>query len=592
LSNGQEIDIEFKPINYTQLKRLLKFLKPYTFLVVIASIITLLSSALGPLLPYLTKVGIDNYIAKNDIPGLFKIAFLILIVLLLNAGLRFVLTYIMQKVGQSVLLDIRTKVFEHVSKLSLRFYDKHPVGKLVTRVTNDVEVLNELFSSGVVMIIADLLLIGWIIGFMFYTNVELAALTLCILPFLILATSVFRKKVRIIFRDIRQKVSGMNSFLNEFITGIKVVKLFTQEKNQKEKFDSVNLAHTDLWLKTIFYYAIFFPVMDMLSTIALAIIIWYSAGNVLSGLMTVGTLIAFTQYAEMFFRPIRDLTEKYTTLQSAMASAERIFAILDTDEFIEEPVVALSIGELAKSIEFRNVSFSYDNEKWVLNDVSFIANKGETVAIVGATGAGKTSIINLLCRFYDYQSGEILFDGKSIKLINAEDLRSKIALVMQDVFLFARTIGENISLGLETIDNAKINEAALALGAYDFIHKLPNGINSDVMEGGTTLSSGQRQLLSFCRAYAKNPEILILDEATSNIDSETEQIIEKSLSKLLEGRTSIIIAHRLSTIKRADKIIVLHKGKVREEGTHKELLALNGIYARLYKLQYKDELAA
>jgi ATP-binding cassette subfamily B protein len=380
--------------------------------------------------------------------------------------------------------------------------------------------------------------------------------------------------------------------LNEFITGIKVVKLFTQEKNQKEKFDSVNLAHTDLWLKTIFYYAIFFPVMDMLSTIALAIIIWYSAGNVLSGLMTVGTLIAFTQYAEMFFRPIRDLTEKYTTLQSAMASAERIFAILDTDEFIEEPVVALSIGELAKSIEFRNVSFSYDNEKWVLNDVSFIANKGETVAIVGATGAGKTSIINLLCRFYDYQSGEILFDGKSIKLINAEDLRSKIALVMQDVFLFARTIGENISLGLETIDNAKINEAALALGAYDFIHKLPNGINSDVMEGGTTLSSGQRQLLSFCRAYAKNPEILILDEATSNIDSETEQIIEKSLSKLLEGRTSIIIAHRLSTIKRADKIIVLHKGKVREEGTHKELLALNGIYARLYKLQYKDELAA
>ncbi|MFA6571418.1 MAG: ABC transporter ATP-binding protein [Bacteroidota bacterium] len=592
MSNGQEIDIEFKPINYTQLKRLLKFLKPYTFLVVIASIITLLSSALGPLLPYLTKVGIDNYIAKNDIPGLFKIAFLILIVLLLNAGLRFVLTYIMQKVGQSVLLDIRTKVFEHVSKLSLRFYDKHPVGKLVTRVTNDVEVLNELFSSGVVMIIADLLLIGWIIGFMFYTNVELAALTLCILPFLILATSVFRKKVRIIFRDIRQKVSGMNSFLNEFITGIKVVKLFTQEKNQKEKFDSVNLAHTDLWLKTIFYYAIFFPVMDMLSTIALAIIIWYSAGNVLSGLMTVGTLIAFTQYAEMFFRPIRDLTEKYTTLQSAMASAERIFAILDTDEFIEEPVVALSIGELAKSIEFRNVSFSYDNEKWVLNDVSFIANKGETVAIVGATGAGKTSIINLLCRFYDYQSGEILFDGKSIKLINAEDLRSKIALVMQDVFLFARTIGENISLGLETIDNAKINEAALALGAYDFIHKLPNGINSDVMEGGTTLSSGQRQLLSFCRAYAKNPEILILDEATSNIDSETEQIIEKSLSKLLEGRTSIIIAHRLSTIKRADKIIVLHKGKVREEGTHKELLALNGIYARLYKLQYKDELAA
>ena len=325
----------------------------------------------------------------------------------------------------------------------------------------------------------------------------------------------------------------------------------------------------------------------MLSAIALGIILWFAAGNILTGLMTVGTLIAFTQYSEMFFRPIRDLTEKYTTLQSAMAAAERIFTILDTTESLPDSEKAVKLNGFINSLEFKNVSFSYDNSKWVLNDVSFEIKKGETVAIVGATGAGKTSIINLLNRFYEFQNGDILFDGTSIRDIKQESLREHIALVMQDVFLFSRTISDNISLGKEDISTEEIKNSAIALGAYDFINRLTDNFQANVTEGGSTLSSGQRQLISFCRAYSKNPQILILDEATSNIDSETEQIIEKSLNILLEGRTSLIIAHRLSTIKRADKIIVLHKGTIRETGTHKELLALGGLYAKLYRLQYQ-----
>jgi ABC-type multidrug transport system fused ATPase/permease subunit len=427
---------------------------------------------------------------------------------------------------------------------------------------------------------------------MFYTNWQLALLTLAIVPFLFIAASIFRKKVRVLFRDIRLKVSEMNSFLNEYISGISTIKLFAQELRQKNKFDDINDGHTKLWVKSVTYYATFFPVVEMLSAIATGTIIWYTAGNVLSGVMTIGTLIAFTQYAEMFFRPIRDLTEKYTTMQSAMAASERIFSLLDTDSFLPDSENAVEIGNLQKGIEFKDVNFSYDEQKQVLRGMSFNINKGETVAIVGATGAGKTSIINLLCRFYDYQSGEILIDGIDLRNIKQESLRSKIALVMQDVFLFSRTVAENITLGNESITKEKLKEVAVSLGASGFIERLPDDYNNKLSERGSTLSSGQKQLLAFCRAYAANPDILILDEATSNIDSETERIIELALDKLLTGRTSIVIAHRLSTIKRADKIIVMHKGKVREMGNHKELLELNGIYAKLYKLQYDDRISA
>ncbi|TAL69984.1 MAG: ABC transporter ATP-binding protein [Bacteroidetes bacterium] len=585
-------DKEYKAIDLKILKRLLVYLKPYKKWVALSVVITIISSALAPVLPYLTKIAIDKYIEPKNWNGLVGIIFAIAVLLLFNALLRFGLTYLMQWLGQKVLFDVRMSVFKHIQSLNMKFYDTNPVGRLVTRVTNDVEGLNELFSQGVVMIAADIMLIFWIIGFMFYTNSVLALLTLSIVPVLLLATIIFRKRVRVLFRDIRLRVAEMNTFLNEFITGINTVKVFTQEENQNNKFDIINAKHKDLWVRTVFYYAIFFPTVEMLSAIALGIVLWYSAGNIISGVMTVGILIAFTQYAEMFFRPIRDLTEKFTTLQSAMASAERILGILDTKDIADDRADAKDMNGFHKAIEFKNVSFSYDSAKWVLRDVTFTVKKGETVAIVGATGAGKTSIINLLCRFYDYNDGEILIDGKNIRDIGQNSLREHFALVTQEVYLFTRSLADNISLGKENIGMEDIRKSAVALGASDFIERLSSGYDTEMIDRGSALSAGQRQLIAFCRAYAMNPEILILDEATSNIDSETERIIEESLEKLLENRTSIIIAHRLSTIRRADRIIVLHKGKIREMGTHKELLSLNGIYAKLYQLQFKEQIAA
>ncbi len=588
---SKQEDIEYKAIDLKILKRLLVYLKPYKKWVAVSVVITIISSALAPVLPYLTKIAVDKYIEPRNWNGLVGIIFIIGVLLLVNAFLRFVLTYLMQWLGQKVLFDVRMSVFKHIQSLSMRFYDTNPVGRLVTRVTNDVEGLNELFSQGVVMIAADIMLIFWIIGFMFYTNWELSLLTLSVIPLLLFSTVIFRKRVRVLFHDIRLRVAEMNTFLNEFISGINTVKVFIQEENQNKKFDSINSQHKELWVRTVFYYAIFFPTVEMLSAIALGIVLWYSAGNILSGVMTVGILIAFTQYAEMFFRPIRDLTEKFTTLQSAMASAERILSILDTKDIADDKPDAKDMPGFHKAIEFKNVSFSYDSAKWVLKDVSFTVNKSETVAIVGATGAGKTSIINLLCRFYDYNEGEILIDGTDIRSLNQNSLREHFALVMQDVYLFSRTLAENISLGKEQVSDKDIRKAAISLGADYFIERLSSGYETEMIDRGSALSAGQRQLIAFCRAYAMNPEILILDEATSNIDSETERIIENSLEKLLENRTSIIIAHRLSTIRRADKIIVLHKGTIREIGTHKELLALNGIYARLYQLQFKEQIA-
>jgi ATP-binding cassette subfamily B protein len=497
----------------------------------------------------------------------------------------------MQWVGQGVLNDIRVKLYEHIQSLSMRFYDKNPVGRLVTRVTNDVETLNQLFSSGLVMMIADILLIFWIIGFMFYTDWRLSLITITVLPLLLIVTSVFRSKVRVLFRDIRAEVSKMNSFMNEFFSGIATVKLFSQEEKLSKEFDVINEKTKDLNIQTVFYYALFYPAVEMISAIAIGLVLWYAAGNILTGTMTAGILIAFIQYAQMFFRPIRDLSEKYTTLQNAMASSERIFNLLDTEDFLNEHDDAVDIKHLEKSIEFKNLWFSYDDVKWVLKNINFEIKKGETVAIVGATGSGKTSIINLICRYYDFQKGELLIDGIDIKKIKQKSMRNKIALVMQDVFLFSRTVAENISMGDEDITRNEVYEAAKALGADGFIKNLPNGYFTQVSERGQTLSAGQRQLLAFCRAFASNPEILILDEATSNIDTETEKIIENSLEKLLANRTSIVIAHRLSTIKRADKILVLHKGEIRESGSHFELLAQKGLYARLYQLQYNEDVA-
>lgn len=582
-------EAEYKEIDFKLLKRLLVFLKPFKKYVFLSILLTLGTSALGPLRPYLTHIAIDNYISPGNWDGLVWIVALIVGLMFIHGALQFGLTYLMQWVGQRVLYDIRVKLFNHIQSRKVKFFDNNPVGRLVTRVTNDVEVLNDLFSSGVVMIIADLLLIIWIIIFMFYTDWRLTLLTLSFLPVLIFITSIFRRKVRAVFRDIRLNVASMNSFLNEFISGILTIKIFTNEQKLNNEFEVINQKNKNLWIKTINYYSLFFPFVEFMSSVALCIVLWYTANNILSSQMTVGILIAFIQYAEMFFRPIRDLTEKYTTLQSAMASSERIFSLLDNQESLDDSSQAKKFEGLKKKIEFKNVSFSYDDTKYVLKNISFDINRGETVAIVGATGAGKTSLINLLCRFYEFQSGDILIDGVSIRNIDQKSLRSKIALVMQDVFLFSRDIAENISLGKDEITLHKIKESAGAIGAKDFIEALPEKYSTEVMERGVTLSAGQRQLIAFSRAFAADPDILILDEATSNIDTNTEKIIEESLSKLLHNRTSIVIAHRLSTIKRADKIILFHHGEIREIGTHQELLEMNGIYAKLYQLQFKEQ---
>jgi len=584
---GDYFGSEYNKIDYRLIKRLLTFLKPYRNYIIIAIILTLLVSLLGPLRPYFTKIAIDNYIANLDKLGLYKIILIIFGVLLFQGISRFALTYIMQWVGQSVLNDIRLKLYEHLQNLSFRFHDKNPIGRIVTRVTNDVESLNQLFSSGLITMFADILLILWIVGFMFYINTNLTLISLIILPLLLIVTSLFRKKVRVLFRDLRAEISKINSFLNEFISGIQTVKIFNQEKKLENEFNKINKKIKDLNINTVFYYSLFYPSIEMISSIAVGLILWYAASNIITGEITVGVLIAFLQYAQMFFRPIRDLSEKYTTLQNAMASSERIFATLDTDDFIKQND-NIEYNELKNFIEFKDLSFSYDNSKWVLKNINFQIKKGEVVAIVGPTGSGKTSIINLLLRFYEYQKGDILIDGISIRNYNESSLRKKISIVQQEIFLFSKTIYDNITLGNKEISFEQVRQAAVELGFYDFILTLPEGFNTKMSERGQTLSLGQRQLLSFCRAYVNNPDILILDEATSNIDTHTEILIEKALDKILFGRTSIIIAHRLSTIKRADKIIVLHKGDIREIGTHDQLIKNNDIYSKLYRLQYEN----
>jgi ATP-binding cassette subfamily B protein len=551
----------------------------------IALLLTLLVSLASPIRPYLNKIAIDDYLIKSNYNGLLIIVGVIVGIIFLNGILQFLLTYVMQRAGQNILYDIRIKLFSHIQNQSLKYFDKNPVGRSVTRVTNDVEGLNEMFSSGVVMIAADILLIIWLVIFMFLTNWQLAIYILSILPLLLLVSIIFRKKVRVVFQKIRINVARMNSFINEFISGSSTIKLFTQENKQSETFKEINTENKVFWIKTVMYYSTFFPVIELISTIALALVLWQTASSYLTNTISIGTLMAFLGYAELFFRPVRDLTEKWTTMQSAMASSDRIFELLDTNETIESANNENAEFAFKNRIEFRNLSFSYDDNKYAIKDVSFDVSKGETVAIVGATGSGKSTLINLLFRFYDYKQGEILVDGRSLKDFNIQSLRNKIGLVMQDVFLFSRTIEENITLGNEN-STTKLNYTMNEIGADEFIDKQLNGLKTEVMERGATLSVGQRQLISLSRAHIKEPDILVLDEATSNIDSETEERIELTLNKLITGKTSIIIAHRLSTIRRADKIIVLHHGKVREIGNHKELLEKNGLYSKLYYLQF------
>jgi len=571
------------------MKRLLGYVKPYTKYVVLAILLNLLVAGLGPLRPYLTKIAVDDYIAKSDYNGLLNIAIILLVTLLFQSLMQFFLTYYTQLMGQKIIYDLRVKLFAHVQKLALRYFDKTPIGRIVTRVTNDVEALNELFSSGIVMVFSDIFIIIWIFIFMFFMSWDLSLVTLSVLPVLIYGTFLFRKKVRESYRDVRFHLARLNSYMQEHITGMSIVQAFAKEDDEINKIASINADHKKANIDSIFYYAVFYPAVEILSSAAVTLIIWYGGGDVIQGAMTIGVLFAFIQYTEMFFRPIRDLSEKYNIMQTAMASSERIFKLLDNDTVVKNPDNPKEISKVKGEIEFDKVCFAYNENEYVLKNVSFKINPGETIAIVGATGAGKTSIINILTRFYDIQNGRILLDGTDIKEIDKRDLRKYISVVLQDVFLFSGTIKSNISLGSENITEEDVVNAAKTVGAHKFISQLPNQYNEEVKEKGATLSVGQKQLISFARALAYNPQILILDEATSSVDTETEILIQQAIEKLLVGRTSIVIAHRLSTVQNADKIIVMHKGEIREMGTHQQLLAQKGIYYKLYQLQYKDQ---
>jgi ATP-binding cassette subfamily B multidrug efflux pump len=571
------------------MKRLLTYIKPYRKYVFFAIFLNIIVAALGPLRPYLTEIAVDKYIAKSDYQGLLLIGILLFTSLLLQAVIQYFLTYFTQLLGQKTIFDLREQLFTHTQRLALRFYDKTPIGRIVTRVTNDIESLNDLFSSGIVMIFSDVFIILWIFAFMFFMDVKLSLVTLSVLPVLIYGTFVFRKKVRERYRDVRLHLARLNSYMQEHITGMSIVQIFNKQKAEKERFYGINGDHRDAWIKSVFYYAIFYPGVELISSIAVGLIIWYGGGEVLRSSLTIGVLFAFLQYTEMFFRPIRDLSEKYNIMQTAMASSERIFKLLDNKTFIKNPENPVDIKKLYGGIEFKNVWFAYNDEEYVLKDVSFKINPGETIAIVGATGAGKTTLINILTRFYDIQKGSILVDGTDIRTIDKKELRKYISIVLQDVFLFSGTVNSNISMDNDEIPAEKIINAAKLVGADKFIESLPQKYDEMVMERGATLSVGQKQLISFARALAYDPQILVLDEATSSVDTETEILIQKAIEKLLVGRTAIVIAHRLSTIQNADKIIVMHKGEVRETGNHQELLAKRGIYFKLYQLQYKDQ---
>jgi ATP-binding cassette subfamily B protein len=578
-----------QPIDYRLMRRLFRFLRPYRMHITGAVVLTLSASALGPLRPYLTRIAVDEHIVKGDMPGLLWFVSIILVVLVLQGALQYALTQVLTWIGQHVLLDIRTALYRHVQKLALRYYDTTPVGRVVTRVTNDVETLNELFSQGIVNMIADVMTIVWILVFMLQTSIVLTGLTIIILPLLLIASFVFRARVRVVYAKIRTQVSRMNTFMNEFVSGIGVVQLYRQESRMINDFGELNREHRELQDKNIFYYATFFPIVELLSMTAVSIVLFYAAQHMASGEITIGVIIRFFQYTEMFFRPVRDLSERYNILQSSVIASERIFDLLDTSIVVDDADDATTFDRLKQGISFSNVRFSYDGTTPILKGVTFDVAKGETVALVGATGAGKSSIINLLTRFYEFQDGDILIDGRSIRRWKQDSLRSRIAIVLQDVFLFSRSVEQNVALDRPDIDRAAVEQAARALGAYDFIKALPNGFDTNVRERGAVLSVGQKQLISFCRALATDPDILILDEATSSVDTATEQIIEGSIRTLLAGRTSIVIAHRLSTIQRANRIIVLHHGEIVEQGTHADLLANDGYYAKLHRLQFAGQ---
>ncbi len=649
---AQEEEVLGKAYDSRLMGRLLKYLHPYHWQVAVAIGSIIFKSFADVLGPYLVKVAVDRYLApvKNTagfwnwlspVPthGIAQISCIYFGLLGFSFVLEFLQTYFMQWTGQKVMFDLRSQIFRHLQRMHVAFFDKNPVGRLVTRVTTDVDALNEMFTSGVVSIFEDFFVLAGILGIMLCMNWKLALITFAVLPFIVVATKIFRDKVRDSYRRIRTAIARINSYLQEHVSGMVVLQLFNRERKAYQRFSEINRSHMDAFKDAIIAYAVYYPVVDFFSAVAIACVIWYGGLDVIAGFSvksvsieftrhslvsfhlvataaSLGVLIAFTQYAMRFFRPIMDFSEKYNILQSAMAASERIFKLMDTPVDIVTPTVTKKPAGPGR-IDFDHVWFAYREvdhgaaeassarpapgaaetrngslaspPDWVLRDVSFSIEPGETVAVVGHTGAGKTTLISLLLRFYDVQKGAVRIDGIDVKEMDLIDLRSRFGVVLQDPFLFTGTIGGNIRMGTVRIRDEQVQRAAEDVNLADFVRGLPKGFGEEVRERGSTLSTGQKQLISFARALAHEPKILILDEATSSVDTETEFKVRDALNRMVEGRTSLIIAHRLSTIQRADKIIVMHKGQVREMGTHQELLANRGIYYKLYQLQYKDQ---
>jgi ATP-binding cassette, subfamily B, multidrug efflux pump len=613
MADHHEEEVLGKAYDSRLMRRMLKYLWPYKWYAITSLLLTVLSAPLVLAGPPLTKAAIDIFLAPeankpltgfalfiktsadrlgfggNAFQGIAFIAILFFIASILAFAVSYTQAVVMQKMGQFIMYDLRREIFAKLQQLDVQFYDRNPVGRLMTRLTSDVDSLNEMFTAGVIVIFGDLAMIGYIVIWMFQAHWQLALVSFAIVPLLVALTTWFRLGARTAFRSVRTRIARINAFLQEHITGMPVVQLFNREEKEMRQFKEINQAHRQANIDTIYFYAIFYPAVEIIGALGIALIIWYGGGKVLQGVVTIGTLVAFIQLARSFYEPISDISEKYNILQAAMAASERIVKLLDEPVTIQSPEKPVTSGRAQGRIEFRNVWFAYKNEDWILKDVSFTVAPGEKVAFVGHTGAGKTTITNLLLRFYDIQRGQILLDGVDIREMDLSQLRENFSIVLQDVFLFSGDIAGNIKLGTEKISDAQLQAAAKEVHADAFIQRLPEVYQTEVRERGAGLSVGQKQLISFARALAHDPCVLILDEATSSIDTETEILIKDAVERLMQGRTSLVIAHRLSTIQSVDKIVVMHKGEIREQGTHQELLNQRGLYWRLYQLQFYQD---
>ncbi|MBC7744586.1 MAG: ABC transporter ATP-binding protein [Flavobacterium sp.] len=577
-----------KAVDVNLLIRVFKYVKPYKSIFIWSLLLTIVLAIIAPVRPLLIQYTLDKFILENDSSGLLIMTLIMIGLLLVQTGVQYFHTFLTNILGQSVIKDLRINVFNHISSLRLKYFDRTPIGQLITRTVSDLETIADIFSEGLIVIIGDILQVVAIIAVMLYTDWQLTLIVLIPMPFLMIASFIFKEAIKSAFQAVRTEVSHLNTFLQEHITGMSIIHYFARERQEMRKFKTINARHRDAHIRSNWYYSIFFPVVEIVSAISLGLLVWYGSKSILQNDISPGVVVAFIMYINMLFKPIRELADKFNTLQMGMVGAERIFNVLDTKESTANQGT-LKPKVLNGKIEFRKVWFAYNDENWVLKDISFTVIPGETLALVGATGAGKSSTINILNRFYEIGRGSVLVDGVDIREYELSFLRSQIATVLQDVFLFSDSIAGNINLSNPAITRQQLIAAAKDVGAHEFIERLPGGYDYNVMERGATLSAGQAQLISFIRALVYNPKILVLDEATSSVDTETEELIQQAITKLMQGRTSIVIAHRLSTIQNADKIIVLDHGEIKEMGSHQQLLKINGYYKRLYDLQFSSE---